>query len=107
MAPQEDMVSILPPDASVTFILALVIPLVIGFLVGVVIKSALKIGAAIAIIVLLLIFVGALTPSQVIEPVMSLFRSGADLTLKVKQLAGYLPYSSVLFIIGLAIGFFK
>ena len=101
------MVSILPPDASVTFILALIIPLVIGYLVGLVIKSALKIGAAIAIIVVLLIFGGILTPSQVIQPVMSLVRSGPELTTKVNQLAGYLPYSSVLFIIGLAVGFFK
>jgi len=101
------MVSILPPDASVTFILALLIPLVIGFLVGVVIKSALKIGAAIAIIIILLIFGGILTPSQVLQPLMSVFRSGPGLTTKVNQLAGYLPYSSVLFIIGLAVGFFK
>jgi len=101
------LVSILPPDASTTFILALIIPLVIGFLVGVVIKSALKIGAAIAIIVILLIFAGILTPSQVIQPVMSLFRSGSDLSTKVHQLAGYLPYSSVLFVIGIAIGFFR
>ncbi len=101
------MVAILPPDASVTFILALLIPLVIGFLVGVVIKSALKIGAAIAIIIVLLIFGGILTPAQVIQPVISLVKSGPDLTRKVNQLAGYLPYSSVLFIIGLAVGFFK
>ena len=29
------------------------------------------------------------------------------LTSKVSQIAGYLPYSSVTFIIGLAVGFFK
>ncbi len=101
------MATILPPDLSTTFVLALLIPLVLGFLVGVVIKSALKIGAAIAIIVILLIFAGILTPSQVIQPLMSAFKSGPALTTKVNQLAGYLPYSSVLFIIGLAVGFFK
>jgi hypothetical protein len=101
------LVSILPPDASATFVLALLIPLVLGFLVGMVIKTALKIGAAIAIIIILLIFVGILTPTQVIQPVIGLFKSGPDLASKVKQLAGYLPYSSVLFVIGLAIGFFK
>lgn len=101
------MVTVLPPDLSTTFILSLAIPLVVGFLVGVVIKSALKIGAAVAIIIVLLIFGGILTPSQVIEPVMSLFRQGPQLATKVHQLAGYLPYSSVLFIIGLAVGFFK
>lgn len=101
------MAFILPPDLSVTFIVALIVPLVIGFLVGIVIKSALKIGAAVAIIVLLLIFVGILTPSQVIEPIMSLVRSGPSLTSKVSQIAGYLPYSSITFLIGLAVGFFK
>ena len=79
-----------------------------GFLVGVVIKSALKIGAAIAIIVLLLIFGGILTPSQLIRPLTSMiYSSGPTLTSKVNQIAGYLPYSSVTFLIGLAVGFFK
>jgi hypothetical protein len=101
------LATILPPDLSTTFILALLIPLVLGFLVGVVIKSALKIGAAIAIIIILLIFVGILTPSQVIQPIISSFKSGSQLTTTVNRIAGYLPYSSVLFIIGLAVGFFK
>jgi hypothetical protein len=101
------MVTILPPDASVTFIVALILPIVIGFLVGVVIKKAIGIGVAIAIIALLLIFAGVLTPSQVIQPIISLFKSGPALASKVSQVAGYLPYSSVTFIIGLAVGFFK
>ena len=101
------MVSILPPDASVTFILALLIPLVLGFLVGTIIKKAIALGAAIAILLLILIFVGVLTPSQVIQPVVSLFRSGPALAAKATQIAGYLPYSSVTFLIGLAVGFFR
>jgi hypothetical protein len=98
---------ILPPAASTTFILALIIPLILGFLVGTVIKSALKIGVAIAFIIILLIFVGILTPSQVIQPIVSGFKSGSQLTALVHRVAGYLPYSSILFIIGLAVGFFK
>ena len=101
------MVTILPPDISTTFIVSLLVPLVVGFLVGIVVKSAIKIGAAIAIIVLLLIFGGILTPSQVIQPIMGLVKSGPALTSKVNQIAGYLPYSSVTFLIGLAVGFFK
>jgi len=102
------MATILPPDLSITFVTSLLVPLVLGFLVGIVIKGALKIGAAIAIIVILLIFVGILTPSQVIQPIMSLVvGSGPTLTSKVSQIAGYLPYSSITFIIGLAVGFFK
>src|SRR6202167_1499224 len=101
------MALILPPVASATFVVALLVPLVIGFLVGIVIKSAVKIGAAIALIILLLIFVGILTPSQVIQPIISTFKSGSQLTTAVNRIAAYLPYSSVLFIIGLAVGFFK
>jgi uncharacterized protein YqfA (UPF0365 family) len=101
------MAFILPPVASATFIVALLVPLVIGFLVGMVIKSAAKIGAAIAILVLLLIFVGIITPSQVIQPLISAFKSGPALASKATQIAGYLPYSSVTFIIGLAVGLFR
>lgn len=101
------MAAVLSPDFSATFIAAVVVPLVIGFLVGIVIKKAVAIGAAIAIIVLLLIFAGALTPSQVIQPIVSLVKSGPSLASKAKQIAGYLPYSSVTFLIGLAVGFFK
>jgi hypothetical protein len=101
------MAIILPPDASTTFILALIIPLVLGFLVGLVVKSAVKIGAAIAIVIILLIFVGAVTPSQVIQPIIGLVKSGPSLAPEARRIAGYLPYSSVLFLIGLALGFFK
>ncbi len=101
------MVTILPPDTSITFIVALLVPLLIGFIVGVIIKRALALGAAIAVLLLLLIFLGVLTPSQVIEPLLSLFRSGPSLVAKASQVAGYLPYSSITFLIGLAVGFFK
>jgi hypothetical protein len=101
------MVTLLPPDLSVTFIVSLLVPLVLGFLVGIVVKGAVRIGAAIAVIILLLIFTGILTPSQIIQPIMSLVSSGPSLASKVSQIAGYLPYSSVTFLIGLAVGFFK
>ena len=101
------MATILPPDLSTTFVVSLLVPLVLGFLVGMVIKSAIKIGAAVAIIILLLIVVGALTPSQVIQPIVGLAKSGPALTQQVNRIAGYLPYSSVTFLIGLAVGFFK
>ena len=102
------MTAILPPDLSTTFIVSLLVPLVIGFLVGMIIKSAIKIGAAVAIIALLLIFGGILTPNEIIQPLMSVvYKSGPELTSKVSQIAGYLPYSSVTFLIGLAVGFYK
>ena len=101
------MVSILPPDLSTTFLVAAILPLIIGFIVGVIIKSALKIGILIAVIVLILIAIGIITPAQVIQPLLSLFKSGSALSSEAQRVAGYLPYSSVTFLIGLAIGFLK
>ena len=95
------------PDASVTFVVALLVPLLIGFLVGVVARAAVKIGVAIAVILLILIVVGFITPGQVIQPLVGLAESGPSLVSKADQIAGYLPYSSITFILGLVIGFFK
>jgi len=101
------MVTILPPDLSTTFLVSLLVPVILGFLVGIIIKSAMKIGVAIVIVVIILIAAGIISPSQVLQPLLSVFRSGGELTTKVQQVAGYLPYSSITFLVGLAIGYFK
>ncbi|HUI86686.1 MAG TPA: hypothetical protein VLY21_06000 [Nitrososphaerales archaeon] len=98
---------VLPPSLSITFLVAAIAPFLIGLLVGVIIKSALKLGIAIAILLLILIGLGIVTPDQVLKPLIGLVKSGSGLTSKVNQIAGYLPYSSLAFLIGLAIGFFK
>lgn len=101
------MVGILAPDASVGFLAAIVVPLILGFIVGVVAKEAFKIGVAIAVLVVVLLAVGILEPSQVIQPLLALFKEGPALVSKTQELAGYLPYSSVTFLIGLVVGLFK
>lgn len=103
------MVSYLP-DLSLTFLVAAIVPLALGFIVGLIVKAVFKIGIAIAVIVLLLIALGVITPNQVLTPVASLIKSGAtgsELTGEVQRLAGYLPWSSITFIIGLIVGFLK
>jgi uncharacterized membrane protein (Fun14 family) len=90
-----------------TFIAALLVPLVLGFLVGIIAKAAVKVGAAIAVIIIILIVTGFLSPSQVIQPLVQLVRTGPSLASKVNQVAGYLPYSSLTFIIGFVVGLFK
>ncbi|MDA4118642.1 MAG: hypothetical protein OK455_09890 [Thaumarchaeota archaeon] len=97
----------LVPTLSVTFLVAALVPLVLGFLVGMVIKTALKIGLIIAIIILIMIGLGILAPSQVLTPIVGAFKNGGALTSKVMQVAGYLPYSSITFLIGAAVGFLK
>jgi uncharacterized membrane protein (Fun14 family) len=93
-----------------TFIVAAVVPLVLGFIVGMIMRSVLKIGVAIAAIIILLLFLGVLAPNQVLTPLASILRSGATsskVTTEVNRLAQYLPWSSLTFIIGLVIGLLK
>ncbi|MDE1854286.1 MAG: hypothetical protein KGI38_11155 [Thaumarchaeota archaeon] len=101
------MVTFLPPDLSTTFLVAAILPLIIGFIVGVIIKSALKIGIAIAVLVIILIALGIVTPGQVLAPILSLVHSSGSITTYANRVAGYLPYSSLTFIIGLAVGLLK
>lgn len=101
------MVSIGVPDLSTAFLVAAIVPLIIGFIVGLVIKNVLKIGIAIAILIVILIVLGVVSPGQIIQPVLSLVKSGPGLASSAHRLASYLPYSSVSFLIGLAIGFLK
>ncbi|HXW95291.1 MAG TPA: hypothetical protein VEJ19_06270 [Nitrososphaerales archaeon] len=101
------MVSIAVPDLSTTFLVASILPLILGFIVGVIIRSALKIGIAIAVIIVLLIAAGIISPNQVLQPLLSVVKSGPDLVTYAQRVAGYLPYSSLTFIIGLAVGLWK
>jgi len=101
------MVNLLPPDLSTTFLVAAIVPLIIGFIVGIIVRSFLKIGLALAVLAILLIALGIITPSQILTPLLSLVKSGGSLTSDVQRVAGYLPYSSLTFIIGLAIGLLK
>lgn len=101
------MVNFLLPDLSITFLIAAILPLILGFVVGIIIKSVFKIGIALAVIVLLLIVLGVITPDQVLAPLVSIARSGTGLTSEVQKIAGFLPYSSITFIVGLALGFLK
>ena len=103
------MTSILPPDGSIT---SLSPPSSSLSYLGSWWESSerprIGIGAAIAIIIVdPSSSSGFLTPNQVIQPLVQLVRSGPSLTSKVSQVAGYLPYSSITFIVGFVIGFFK
>ena len=101
------MDSFLAPDLSTTFLVSAILPLIIGFVVGVILKSAIKIGIALAILVILLLALGVITPDQVLQPLLSLGKSGPTLSAYANRVAGYLPYSSITFQIGLAIGYLK
>lgn len=101
------MTAVLPPDLSTTFIIEALLPLAIGFAVGLLLKKFVEIGIIIAAILLLLIIVGFLSPDQVLKPLIGYLKSGSTVEAWVKRVAGYLPYTSATFIIGLIIGFLK
>ena len=101
------MVAILLPNLSATFIIAALVPLVIGFIVGLLIKKVLKIGLIIAAIILLLIIAGFLSPNQVLKPLLGFLKSSSTASDWIKRVAGYLPYSSLTFVLGLIVGFLK
>lgn len=101
------MVNFLPPDFSTTFLVAAILPLILGFIVGVILRSAIKIGIALAALAVIFIALGIVTPGQILQPILALIKSGPALTSDVNRLAGYLPYSSLTFVIGLAIGLLK
>jgi uncharacterized membrane protein (Fun14 family) len=101
------MTAILPPDASITFIGGVLIALAIGFLIGALSRALVKVGVILLAIAVVLIALGFLEPNQLIQPIVKYAESGPDVAEKVKQIAGYLPYSTVAFIVGFLIGFFK
>ena len=101
------MVSFLPPDLSTTFLVSAILPLIIGFVVGVIVKSAIKIGIAIGKLVVLVLALGVISPDQVLQPLLSLVKSGTSLACNAQRVAGYLQYSSLTFIIEQAVGYLK
>jgi uncharacterized membrane protein (Fun14 family) len=101
------MLLILPPSFSTTFLASIVAPFIIGFIVGIIIKSAVKIGLALLFLAIVLIALGIISPNQVLGWVVSLIKSGSSISAKAEQIAGYLPYSSITFLLGAALGFFK
>lgn len=101
------MVPVLPPSLSATFIIAALLPLVIGFVVGLLIKKVLTIGLLIAAIILLLIIASFLSPDQVLKPLLGFLKSSSTVEDWIKRVAGYLPYTSLTFILGMILGFLK
>lgn len=55
----------------------------------------------------LLIAIGMLSTIHVIGQFVSMVRTGQGMVVKVNQIAGYLPYSSAPFKLGVVTGFFK
>ena len=91
---------------EIAWIVPIIVPLIVGLLVGFIVKHTIKLMFAISALIVLLIFSGFITIT---------FQDIFDQTLKLfprlietgSGLVDVLPYSSLTFIIGLALGLWK
>ncbi|BCS93853.1 hypothetical protein L3N51_00548 [Metallosphaera sp. J1] len=90
-----------------TGIISLIVAFVLGLLIGFLIKNVIKVGIIILAIIIILIAVGAITPTSVEHALMSLGQTATQAESKVSAYLDLLPYNSIAFIIGLVIGLVK
>jgi uncharacterized membrane protein (Fun14 family) len=92
----------IPPD--IAWLIPVVLPFIIGLLVGVVVKKGLKLLIAVAALLIVLVATGVLSVSfsglydQAMKFLPKLYNAGHGWL-------NVLPYSSVAFLVGLALGF--
>jgi len=92
--------------SEVAWLIPIIIPLIIGLLVGVLIKNALKLVLILAALVAVLVVTGVLSIG-----ISDLYDKAMQFLPKLSETGSawinILPYSSVAFIIGLALGLWK
>ncbi len=92
---------------STTDILSLVIAFVLGLLIGILIKKIFQIGIIILAIIIILIAIGAISPSTVEHGLIALGQEASKAESEASAYIKLLPYNSIAFIIGLVIGLIK
>ncbi|BFH73891.1 hypothetical protein SJAV_18350 [Sulfurisphaera javensis] len=88
-------------------IISMIVAFILGLLIGLLIKKVIQVGLIILAIVIILIAIGALSPSTVIHGLESLGTYAKSAESFVQGELSILPYNSILFIIGLVIGLIK
>ncbi|MFN3804778.1 MAG: hypothetical protein ACK4SY_06955 [Pyrobaculum sp.] len=88
-------------------VLALAGPFIIGLLAGALIKRVLSAGLILAGLAIALLAFGYLSPHQVAEALRQLGYSATEALRQATSLKEVIPYSSITFLIGLAIGLWK
>ncbi|BDC17562.1 hypothetical protein [Acidianus sp. HS-5] len=99
------MISI--PSISTTDIASLIVAFVLGLLVGVLIKKITQVAIILVAIIIILIFIGAISPTTIEHELIMLGQQASTAESEVSSYIKLLPYNSVAFIIGLVIGLWK
>ena len=94
----------IPPE--IAWLIPVVLPFIVGLLVGAVVKKALKLLIAVVVLVVILVTTGALslTFTDLYDQAMNFLPKLYDVGVGWLNV---LPYSSVAFLIGLALGLWK
>jgi uncharacterized membrane protein (Fun14 family) len=94
----------IPPE--IAWLIPVVLPFIVGLLVGAVVKKALKLIIAVVVLVVILVTTGALslTFTDLYDQAMNFLPKLYDVGVGWLNV---LPYSSVSFLIGLALGLWK
>ncbi|MEM0279912.1 hypothetical protein [Metallosphaera sp.] len=90
-----------------TGIISLIVAFVLGLLIGFLLKNVVKVGIIILAIIILLIAIGALSPSTVENTLIHLGQSASQAESKFSTYLNLLPYNSIAFIIGFVLGLIK
>ena len=97
----------LPPITKGEIVYAIV-SFLLGLLIGYLVKNIIKIGIVLLAIVVLLILIGAISPHTVESFVESTASSAIPQAEHyVTEILTYIPYNSIIFIIGFIIGLVK
>ncbi|WP_374119581.1 hypothetical protein [Pyrobaculum sp. 3827-6] len=88
-------------------VLALLGPFVIGFLVGVLAKRVLSLAAVLIALFIALAALGYLSPDQVTAFLKQLGYAANEALAYATRIKNAIPYSSITFLIGLALGLWK
>ena len=92
---------------SLEQIIQLVGPFVVGLLVGVLAKRIVSVAVVLAALFIALTALGYTSPQQVAQILQQIGYSAKDAVATAMNLRNAIPYSSLAFLIGLAIGLWK
>ncbi|AWR95206.1 hypothetical protein DFR85_11960 [Acidianus brierleyi] len=88
-------------------VVSLIVAFVLGLLVGYLVKNIVKVGIVILAIIIILVAIGAISPSSIQHGLMDLGVYATKAEDYASKYVSLLPYNSIAFIIGFVIGLVK
>ncbi len=92
---------------STNEIISIVVTFVLGLLIGLLVKKLFGVGIILIAIVVILLAIGYLSPATVEHFLETIGTQIPKAVSEAKSLSGYIPYDSIVFIIGFVLGLIK